>query len=105
MITQTVLIEWQCVNIKFNIIFLKLQLRVNQFFRFLNKIILFGRLTLLVLVPDPDEPVVLAGRGEEGPVAGEGQVLDGVGRPGLPEAGPAGAGGGIAVADGKTHLV
>ncbi len=44
---------------------------------------------MLVLVPDPDEPVVPPGGGEERPVRGVGQVRHRVGRAGLPQARPA----------------
>lgn len=51
-------------------------------------------LTLLVLEPHPDEPVVLPGRGKEGSVVREGEVGHRVGRPRLPKARPVGRCGG-----------
>ncbi len=53
-----------------------------------KKGMLFSELTLLVLVPDPDQPVVLSRRGENCPVGRVGQVAHGVGRAGLPQAAP-----------------
>jgi hypothetical protein len=61
----------------------------------------------VILVPNPDQPVLLGGRGEEQPVRRVGQEVNGVGRPDLPDAGPAGARGiGVVVAgpDGEPHF-
>ena len=50
-------------------------------------------LTLLILVPDAHEAIVLPGGGEERAVGRVGQVDDGVGGPRLPHAVPVGRGG------------
>ena len=47
------------------------------------------KLTLLVLVPNADESVILCGRGKKGPVGGECEVRHGVRRARLPHAAPA----------------
>ena len=43
---------------------------------------------MLVLIPNPHEPIILGRRRKERPIGTEGQVGGGVGRPGLPLARP-----------------
>ena len=49
----------------------------------------YYKLTLMILVPDPDEPVIFCRCGKEKPVRRECQEVDGIGRSDLPNAGPA----------------